>query len=252
MGNMIDVFGNGDDTFPDYDPWKAAERGEDISKASFLPIVSKEDEEAISNFYKSNPQLKQKLIEEIRQEAAELPNKRIAQEAWIQTFSGKKFTPLAPRVEDICVEDIAHALSNICRFTGHCANFYSVAQHSVLVSYICDSENALHGLLHDASEAYCQDIASPIKKTDEFKAYRDLEARIQNAICRKFDLSSIEPSDVKKADQLLLATEARDLMTLKHPNWKLNIQPLPFTIVALPPGEAKQLFLNRFRELTQK
>ena len=53
---------------------------------------------------------------------------------WIQTFTGRKFFPLAPDGAEVCIEDIAHALSMKCRFNGHCLRFYSVAEHSVRVA----------------------------------------------------------------------------------------------------------------------
>ena len=215
------------------DVWEAVEK---FAK-NLPPIVTPEIEKSIKKLYDENPRLK--------------TSEPLQDSAWIQTYTGKKFYPLSPNVEDVCIEDIAHALSNICRFTGHCQDFYCVAQHSVLVSYICDQSNALYGLLHDASEAYICDVASPIKKTSQFITYRQIESKLQGTICEKFALKSDEPADVKRADLLLLATEARDLMPLKHPNWKLNINPLPFTIVALSPKEAKKLFLARFAELTQ-
>lgn len=170
---------------------------------------------------------------------------------WIQTYSGKKFFPMDPRVEDIELEDIAHALSNTCRFTGHCKKgFYSVAQHSVLVSYICKKENALYGLLHDASEAYLVDLAKPVKKLPEFQIFRDLEAKVMEAVCTKFGLPIVEPKDVKEADTIMLATEARDLMAPLHPDWKQPAKPLPFKIEPINPEEAKKLFLDRYRDLT--
>jgi 5'-deoxynucleotidase YfbR-like HD superfamily hydrolase len=173
-----------------------------------------------------------------------------SEDAWIQTYSGRRFTPTNPNPDAIVIQDIAHALSNICRFTGHCSKFYSVAQHSVLVSYLCNQENALYGLLHDASEAYCQDIASPIKKCEEFAPYRKVELKIQNAVCKRFGLPEKEPPDVKKADLLLLATESRDLMGKLRSDWIQPCEPLPFKIVPLPPQEAKNLFMKRFFELT--
>ncbi len=78
---------------------------------------------------------------------------------WIQVRSGRKFHPLDPRPEDVDINDIAHALSNLCRFTGHCTDFYSVAQHSVIASQIVPPASALAALLHDASEAYMGDIS---------------------------------------------------------------------------------------------
>ena len=73
---------------------------------------------------------------------------------WIQTYLGIQFWPLDPRPEEVMLFDIAHSLSNMCRFTGHCREFYSVAQHSVIVSQNVPREDAAWGLLHDASEAY--------------------------------------------------------------------------------------------------
>lgn len=170
-------------------------------------------------------------------------------DAWIQTFTGRKFHPLNPSISEISLLDIAHALSNICRFTGHAKEFYSVAQHCVLVSYICDSQDALHGLLHDASEAYLSDISRPLKHSGFFEEYKKIEHNLQSLIFQKFGLSMEEPKGVKLADTTLLATEARDLLSPLHPDWNQPAKPLPFTITALPPKEAKALFLERFEEL---
>jgi 5'-deoxynucleotidase YfbR-like HD superfamily hydrolase len=83
--------------------------------------------------------------------------------SWIQTYQGGCFEPFNPHPDQIHIRDIAHALALTCRFTGHCLDFYSVAQHSVMVSQIVSHKHALAGLLHDASEAYLTDVASPIK-----------------------------------------------------------------------------------------
>jgi hypothetical protein len=80
---------------------------------------------------------------------------------YIVTYTGRRFHFLDPKIDEISIEDIAHALSNVCRFTGHTKRFYSVAEHSCLVSALCD--NRLEGLLHDASEAYMSDLSSPLK-----------------------------------------------------------------------------------------
>jgi uncharacterized protein len=172
------------------------------------------------------------------------------QDFWIQTHSGIQFFPLDPRIEDICIEDIAQALSNICRFAGHC-NFYSVAQHSVLVSQVVGEPFNFYGLLHDSSEAYICDIPRPIKRLPALQGYRDIEEKIQATIYERFGLEPQEPNEVKWADIQLLATEARDLMSSPPANWNLPCDPLPFTITPLPPTEAKALFMERFRELAK-
>lgn len=171
---------------------------------------------------------------------------------WIQTYSGNKFYPLNPNLEDINIKDIAHALSMQCRFTGHVNKFYSIAQHSVYVSYLCDSSEALYGLLHDASEAYISDISSPLKRSSEFQAYLDVEKKLQNKIYEKFGLEVKELSSVKKADMVMLATEARDLLNSIHTEWKINENPYLFKIHPLSPEESEVIFLQRFEQLYGK
>lgn len=169
---------------------------------------------------------------------------------WIQTFTGLVMYPLDPRPEDICIEDIAHALSNLCRFTGHCREFYSVADHSVRVSYACDPADALWGLLHDAPEAYIADMSRPVKRYAPFgQMYREIEDGIMRVICEKFNLSISMPRTVKQADTALLMTEKRDLMHGCNKSWEDTGAPLSGTIRPLYPYHARQLFLTRFAEL---
>jgi len=170
--------------------------------------------------------------------------------AWIQTFSGRKFYILEPRVEDVHIEDIAHALSLLTRFTGHTREFYSVAQHSVLVSRVCDPADALGGLLHDASEAYLADLNSPLKHSPEMSRYRTAERRVQEVIRERFGLPK-EPGSVKLADKRLLVTEKRDLMTAgPERGYFTDIEPLSIKITPLPPQVAEKIFLERFQELS--
>lgn len=87
---------------------------------------------------------------------------------WIITSSGTKFDLLNPTAAMVRVSDIVHALSLVCRFTGHCAFHYSVAQHSLLVASILERnghspEEQLYGLVHDTSEAYVNDLTRPLK-----------------------------------------------------------------------------------------
>lgn len=173
-------------------------------------------------------------------------------EAWIQTYTGRRFTPTNPMAEAIVIQDIAHALSLQCRFSGHCNYAYSVAQHSVLVSYICDDADALFGLLHDATEAYLVDIPSPLKRSGLFDAYKAFETKMQVAVSKRFGLPEQEPASVKRADKIMLATEARDLMPNIRSDWTNEYKPLPFKIEQWTPTQAETAFLERFNELINK
>lgn len=169
---------------------------------------------------------------------------------WIQTFSGLQFFPLEPRIDDISIYDIAHALSNLCRYGGHVETFYSVAQHCILVSQVVPREFALYGLLHDASEAYLIDVPRPIKHGAGMETYRAAENNLQRLIYSAFGLDPNEPGCIKTADNQLLRTEQRDLMKPAPAAWKdYRVSALDFVIEPLPPGAAKGEFLTRFYEL---
>lgn len=168
---------------------------------------------------------------------------------WIQTYTGKKFYPADPSVEDIDIEDIAHALSNMCRFTGHTKEFYSVAQHSVLASWICEEGDRMWALLHDASEAYLTDVAKPIKPI--LVGYDHIEDRLMSAICERFGLPKDQPASVKIADMIMLATEQRDLLCSPPAEWTQTkgVTPAAWGIVPWFPKHAKNKFLERFYQL---
>jgi hypothetical protein len=170
---------------------------------------------------------------------------------WIQTRSGRKIEPLNLKPEDVLIEDVAAHLSKICRFTGAVSDFYSVAQHSVLVSVYCEPEDALWGLLHDASEYVLQDVPRPLKHLVEFAFYREAEYRAMSAICKAFGISEIQPASVGVADVRMLATEARDLMSPLHPEWRTLKTPYVRRIASWSPDQAEISFLRRFRALTE-
>ena len=131
----------------------------------------------------------------------------IIEGSMIATFSGRYVDPLHLSPDDVNIEDIAHALANQCRFTGHTLEFFSVAQHSVLVMRTLPIEHKFWGLLHDASETYLSDVARPLKQDPYFgQAYRGAEGRAMRAIASAFDLPWPEPPEVKVADNVLLAT----------------------------------------------
>ena len=173
--------------------------------------------------------------------------------AWIYTFTKKKLHPFLADPKEVCIRDIARALSKICRYTGHvvCDGIYSVAQHSVLVSKHCDPEYSLQGLLHDGSEYALTDVSTPLKRSGYLGDYVYYEHKLQAAIYKKFGVSEIEHQSVKKADSILLSTEANSLLPQPlPPEWALVEKPLDIVIEPLLPIDAEQLFLHRFRELT--
>ena len=175
---------------------------------------------------------------------------------WTQTYTGRQFWPLDPRPSEVSIIDIAHALSNQCRFSGHSNTFYSVAQHSVIVSRLCPKTMALTGLMHDASEAYLGDWIRPIKKLMLFNHCGGLvgasaiEDLVWQAICDRFGLIRKLPEDIIRCDDVALVTEARDIMGGQCRPWPSNAEPLPQRIVPVGPKDAEIAFLTRFIELT--
>ena len=180
--------------------------------------------------------------------------------AWILTHSGKHFNPFIPKAENVDIEDIAFSLSNLCRFTGHCKQFYSVASHSVITMLILEDEFPSASkkvrraaLLHDAHEAYVNDLASPVKR--HLPAYGELCDRVQEIIDRKFDivLTADERAMVEKADLLALATEASVLLPNTN-GWNLPVGPSKRGLEALETGidtithkGMKDIFLAAFK-----
>lgn len=172
---------------------------------------------------------------------------------WFTTYTGKKFYPVTPKPEDVCIEDIAHALSNVCRFGGHCRSHYSVGQHSVLVSHILaphGKQVQFYGLMHDATEAYVGDMVRPLKQS--LPDYQVVEERVWEAICEKFNIISILPPVVKWADNIALMTERRDIIHPCPDEWIIRPEdypPMPFRVVPFPPEKSEALFLEHFERL---
>ncbi|MBO2952649.1 metal-dependent phosphohydrolase [Burkholderia pseudomallei] len=178
----------------------------------------------------------------------------------ILTASGRYFDFLSPDPDSIVIEDIATALSRICRFTGHTTKFYSVAQHSVLVSYLVPQEFALQGLLHDASEAYLGDVSSPLKQL--LPDYKAIEHRVERAILKRFGLPFPLHPSIKEADLRALVTERRDFMPEPIDScrvvdaiawsWTEGVVGIPAHRSAFTPEGARAMFLARYTELTQE
>lgn len=175
----------------------------------------------------------------------------IRQGDWMQTASGRKFWPIDPRPDEVFIDDIAHALSNVCRFGGHCREFYSVAEHSILVSYDVEPRLAMAGLLHDASEAYISDIVRPAKK--HVAGYSEIEQRLQDAIGEAFGVSREAFAAVKSSDNAVLLDEQAQIMLPPPDKWTDNgVEAAGFTIACYPPKVARAKFLRRFYELKQR
>lgn len=156
---------------------------------------------------------------------------------WIQTFTGKAFTPLVPRHEDVDVRDIAHALALKCRYTGHCRVFYSVAEHSVVGARLFLKMNrrdlALAFLFHDAAEAYLPDIAAPVKPffrvdygMDGQLTFDQLEGKVQMAIARALltgrGSARFDDPAIKELDVGMLLAEAKELMGPHPYPWNIS------------------------------
>lgn len=185
----------------------------------------------------------------------ELTNERKGD--WMQTFTGKQFWPADPRAEDIDIRDIAHALSMQCRYAGHCLNFYSVAEHCVLLANAIP-EHKLWALLHDASEAYLVDVPRPVKPS--LPGYKELEDDIMFVVARRFGLSlgghildrdGQIPAIVKEYDFRMLVDEKAQNM-LDGPHWGSidGLEPVGVTLQCWAPVDAERHFLQTFGDLT--
>lgn len=172
--------------------------------------------------------------------------------AFILTTSGREFHLTDPRPEQVDIHDIATALSRLARFNGHGARFYSVAQHSVVVSLAVPEELALPALLHDAAEAYIGDIVTPVKQL--FPLLRGIEDHIQAVIHRALDVPHVDHPAIKRADLAVMSAERRDLgLSEVGTPWPClaGIDPLRQRIVPVDAEAARKLFLRRFAELRQ-
>lgn len=177
--------------------------------------------------------------------------------SWMQTYTGGKFHVVEMEKTAFDMQDIAHALSNLCRFGGHTRHFYSVAQHSIMVADIVAAKGGtplqeLWALLHDSTEAYMIDIPTPLKAT--LVGYEEREDKLMRLIAKSLCIPdhgepSLLPKIVKYADRVALVTEARQL-THGTSEWSEaynSVESFPQLIDPLTPLEAKQAFLTRYR-----
>jgi 5'-deoxynucleotidase YfbR-like HD superfamily hydrolase len=174
---------------------------------------------------------------------------------YLQTVSGRWVNPFDPDPAQLDPGDIARALANQCRFGGHSRAFYSVAQHSVIVSRLVqerggDAEDAFAALMHDATEAYLGDMPHPLKHRSPLgAAFREAEQRLEQAIRERFAIKPDVP-EIKRVDRALLATERRAFSAeLWHWPELDGVEPLDLELEAWPPDDAAEEFARRFAEL---
>lgn len=198
-------------------------------------------------------------------EDAPLPNSGVEKDwlggTWIQTRMGIPFDLANPRPEAVSIYDISNALSKLCRYTGHVSQFYSVAQHSVLVSVILEDAGANRetiraGLLHDAAEAYVGDVSSPLKSM--LPEYKAIENEISNVIFEalRLDCDAVDWRAVKWADMMALYIERAVLMVESDAAWAdedmakeaemLSITQIPTML----PDDARTHFVERYVEVS--
>ena len=167
---------------------------------------------------------------------------------YIRLQSGRKFRYHKPRPQDICIEDVAHNLSHLCRFTGACSRFYSVAEHSVHCSMFAPQGHELEVLMHDSQESVVADVNSIQKRL--LPQYKSLELRIEQLFAKKWRLPFPANPVVKEVDIRMLATEMKQL--LPGDDWrKMNVALYDIKLPCWSPERARREFMKRFNRLSK-
>lgn len=186
-------------------------------------------------------------------------NEGARSKGYFSTVSGHDAFMLYPEESYIDIHDIGVALGRIPRWGGRTSVYdmrYSVAEHSVMVSKLCNPEHALIGLLHDAVEAYLGDVISPLKRCIQ-EAYLPIEMSWAKEIGKRFGLGdkiAFLPVDVQCADLIALQVENYDLMKPRRLGAVWGPDKRPTTLPEIKPVDefdAYALFMNRYAELTQ-
>jgi uncharacterized protein len=168
------------------------------------------------------------------------------------TYSGKTIDLAAIQPEQINIRDITAGLSKLCRFSGQINKFYSVAQHSAMLSVIVPDNLKKVALLHDASEAYLQDIISPLKQMLG-EPYKKIEHSFMDAIFDRFGLNIDLLPEIKQYEKELYRLESD---TFRHGEKQRWIQWYEEAEVVWPPfwdyRMADTLFFLRYIELFDK
>jgi len=182
---------------------------------------------------------------------------------YITTYTGKKFPLLDPSPDDVCIEDIAHHLARICRYTGAIgdgvsSSYYSVAEHSVFVALCAPVQYRMAALLHDAAEAYIGDLSRPLKYLAGMQAYRDMDAKIEAVIAKKFNLEYPWPAIVKELDSRIILDEKatflkdQDWAAEDCERWDVLDTPLGVQLRGWLPREAEAAFMETYWTLGER
>lgn len=172
---------------------------------------------------------------------------------WLQTYTGLAAYPLDLAPSEISIVDIAHSLSMQCRYAGHCMRFYSVAEHSWLVSEMLRQRVTspmvqFWGLMHDAPEAYLLDMVRPLKES--IPEYKVAEAAVMKTIADVFGLAGEQPEIVGEFDHRILNDERDQNMQPGRRLWNmLDDRPLGIRLGFWTPEVAEARFLHRFDQL---
>lgn len=171
---------------------------------------------------------------------------------WIGLLSGATMNYNKPEESKATLDDLASALSNICRFSGHLPCFYSVAQHLVNTSRIVAPEFAFDALMHDTAEAFTNDLPTPLKWS--LPVFKELEVKIEAAMAKRFGFNYPYAPEVRLADTQMLLLEKK-YVKLDTQVW-LNYEGYEYEhlrdlvdLKAWQPQRAKREFLERYTEL---
>lgn len=168
----------------------------------------------------------------------------------IALSSGAYFDFSCPNLstDNLSIQDIARGLANTCRFGGQCNGFYSVAEHSVLVSRIAPIGFEYEALMHDAGEAVLGDIPKPLKQL--LPDYMALERQVDASLAASFDFQYPKSSEVKKLDYMMLAAEQIQVMG-NSDIWALThgVAPANVKVEFWSPEVAYREFMRRYEEV---
>lgn len=191
--------------------------------------------------------------QEAKEKPQELQGDAANPDSFIVTRTGQLFYPLDPKPEHVRIEDIIKSSSKQCRFTGHPASWYSVAEHQVRCSWLVPEGDRLCALIHDAGETYFVDLPRPLKRHPLVRELMaPIEARIDEAVYSAFGLPPGKTPEVERADLIMLQAEQRDLMPEQGRGRWID-EDLSYTIHPWDVEEAEQRYREElYRELARR